>query len=82
MQVVSLSTFFWFPLLRNSSLLFERVYAPKETIGGSRSFSEVVADCGQIVSMMMAYLQFHGGRDEDMVAFLENLELACISTIT
>ena len=28
---------------------------------------------------MMAYPQFNGGRDDDVVSFLENLELACIS---
>ena len=28
---------------------------------------------------MMPYLEFHGSSDEDVVSFLENLELTCIS---
>ena len=37
----SLPTFFWCPLLRNSSLLSERVYAPKQKLSGSRFFSKL-----------------------------------------
>ncbi len=56
------------------------MYAPKQANTGRICFLEVVKqgfvkDCKR----MMSYPQFNGGPDEDVVFFLENLELACIS---
>ena len=46
-------------------------------------FLEIISSIGFLgddqLSKMMPYPEFHGSLDEDVVSFLENLELTCIS---